>query len=164
MNIDRFFTGLKISAFGLSAQRKKLNAIASNIANAETVRTENGEPYRRKVVVMEEAKAQNFSRVLSSTDSGLATTNKAHFKGATNVGETEAVPGSVQAKEVEDASDFRIVYDPTNPEADENGYVRLPNVNIVSEMVEMMSATRAYEANVTAANAAKTMTKDALEI
>lgn len=164
MKIDKLFAGLKISAFGLSAQRKKLNAIASNIANAETVRTEKGEPYRRKVVVMEAPKQQPFARVLNSAESGLAVTNPAHFKSSTIVSEVQNGPQSVVSKEVEDTTDFKLVYDPTNPEADENGYVRLPNVNIVAEMVEMVSATRAYEANVTAANAAKTMAKDALEI
>lgn len=164
MKIDKLFAGLKISAFGLSAQRKKMNAIASNIANAETTRTENGDPYRRKIVTMEAQQPEKFARVLTSVESGLARTNAAHFSGINETRSQETIPSGVIAKEMNDTTDFKMVYDPTNPDADENGYVRLPNVNIVSEMVEMVSATRAYEANVTAANAAKTMAKDALEI
>ncbi|MCX7984328.1 MAG: flagellar basal body rod protein FlgC [Bacteroidetes bacterium] len=164
MKIDKLFAGLKISALGLSAQRKKLNAIASNIANVETVKTERGEPYRRKVVVMEAPKQQSFARALNSAESGLAVTHPAHFTSSTILSETQNLTPGVISKEVEDPTDFKLVYDPANPEADENGYVRLPNVNIVAEMVEMVNATRAYEANITAVNAAKTMTRDALEI
>lgn len=164
MKIDKLFAGLKISAFGLSAQRKKMNAIASNIANVETTKTENGQPYRRKVVVMEAQQPQAFARVLTSVESGLARTNTAHFPAINESRSNDTVPGGVVAKEVEDPTEYKMVYDPTNPDADANGYVHLPNVNIVAEMVEMVSATRAYEANVTAANAAKTMAKDALEI
>ncbi len=164
MRIDKLFAGLNISAFGLSAQRKKMNAIASNIANAETTKAENGEPYKRKIVTMEAKPPQLFTRVLTSVETGLATTNSKHFKGSVDAKAIEQLPAGVQVKELEDSTEFKVVYDPTHPAADENGYVRTPNVNIVAEMVEMVNTTRAYEANVTAVNAAKTMAKDALEI
>ena len=147
MNIDRFFNGLNISAFGLSAQRKKMNAIASNIANAETTRTEQGGPYVRKVVLMHEQSPENFASALNEESLGL-----------------QAPVSGVTAEETTDPSPFKMVYDPSHPDADEQGYVQMPNVNVVNEMVDMISATRSYEANVTAINAAKSMAKDSLEI
>lgn len=165
MRIDQFFKGLNISAHGLSAQRKKMNAIASNIANAETTRTEEGGPYTRKVVMMSEKASDGFSGVMQSQSYRMQTTDENHI-GMNNVfsrGQDISVDG-VSAEETLDQTPFKMVYDPSHPDADENGYVRMPNVNVVNEMVDMISATRSYEANVTAINASKTMAKDSLEI
>jgi flagellar basal-body rod protein FlgC len=165
MKIDGFFSGLNISANGLSAQRKKMNAIASNVANAETTRTEDGGPYKRKIVLLHSQAQGTFSKVLHGAGSRLAATDGAHFSEAENdVTESGAVAGGVQTTETIDSAPFRSVYDPSHPDADENGYVKMPNVNVVTEMVDMISASRSYEANVTAVNAAKTMAKDTLEI
>ncbi len=132
------FNIMNISATGLSAQRFRIEVISTNIANSETTRTENGGPYRRKVPV--------FQEVLRN------------IKG-------NQENGGVMVKSVyEDPSEFRIVYDPAHPDADENGYVKLPNVNIVREMVDMINAQRAYEANATAINTTKAMINAALQI
>ena len=165
MKIDGMFSGLNISASGLSAQRKRMNAIASNVANAETTRTEDGGPYRRKIVELHAKAQETFGKVMRSTGLHLTATDGAHFA----EGDSESVePGggapSVGASESVDPSPFRSVYDPGHPDADASGYVQMPNVNVVTEMVDMISASRSYEANVTAVNAAKTMAKDSLEI
>ena len=164
MKINKLFAGLNISAMGLSAQRKKMNAIASNMANAETTKTEDGQPYRRKIVTFQATGRQSFSHVLRSSDSALSITDPGHIKQGFSTAEEETVPGGVATKETDDTAPFKEMYDPSHPDADANGYVKLPNVNIVSEMVDMVSASRAYEANVTAVTAAKSIAKDSLEI
>ncbi|MBI5755580.1 MAG: flagellar basal body rod protein FlgC [Nitrospirae bacterium] len=134
MDIEKI---LSISSSGLEAQRVRMNIIASNLANVQSTRTPEGGPYRRKDVV--------FAEVL---DNMLE-------KGASGV----KVSGVV-----EDRRPFQVVYDPQHPDANDEGYVQLPNVNLLEEMVNMMSASRSYEANVTAINAAKGMAQKALEI
>jgi flagellar basal-body rod protein FlgC len=160
MNIDKLFSGLNVSALGLSAQRKRMNAIANNIANAETTRTEGGGPYRRKAVSIESASSTSFAEALGESS---GTSRGGAFPFGIS-GYAEELPGGVMAREEEDMSGFKLIHDPTHPDADENGYVKMPNVNVVTEMVDMMSASRAYEANVTAINAQKQMAKDSLEI
>lgn len=140
------FKSMEISASALTAQRLRLDVISSNIANVDTTRTETGEPYRRKMVVFQEIKEMSDFRELLS--------NKINYDGA----------GVRVAAIIEDQRPLKVVYDPSHPDADENGYVRLPNVNIVEEMIDMISATRSYEANVTAINSAKSMINKALEI
>jgi flagellar basal-body rod protein FlgC len=165
MKIGGMFSGLNISASGLSAQRKRMNAIASNVANAETTRTEDGGPYRRKIVRLHSKMQETFGKIMKNAGSPLATTDEAHFAaGAIETMEGGASAPAVGADESIDSSPFRSVYDPSHPDADESGYVKMPNVNVVTEMVDMISASRSYEANVTAVNAAKTMAKDSLEI
>ncbi|ANQ54053.1 flagellar basal body rod protein FlgC [Thermosipho sp. 1063] len=132
------FNIMTIAATGMSAQRLRIDVITNNLANSETTRTKNGEPYRRKVPVFQELVRNIKGRVEN---------------------------GGVIVKEIyEDQSPFRIVYDPAHPDADENGYVKLPNVNVVREMVDMINAQRAYEANVTAFNTTKAMINSALQI
>lgn len=145
-----FFRAMDISASGLTAQRLRLDIIANNLANAETTRTETGAPYRRQVPVFEARRAsESFSAIFDQL-----TEQSERFDG-----------GGVRVVGIqEDQSPFRLRYDPGNPDADAQGYVRLPNVNVVTEMVDLISATRAYEANVTAINSAKTMISRALEI
>jgi len=141
-----FLNSLNISGSALTAQKLRMDVISGNIANAQTTRTEEGEAYRRKVVVFEPAgEASSFASVL----------NKAGQQSA----------GGVQVAGIfEDQSDLKPVYNPSHPDADANGYVMMPNIDTVDEMVDMMSATRSYEANVTAFNAVKTMAAKALEI
>lgn len=139
----KVFNTMRISATGLTAERLRMDTIASNIANATTTRTEDGGPYRRKVAVFRE----DLDRVINSQ------------------GASKVKLGGVKAVTIEDdQSPFKRVYDPGNPDADEEGYVLMPNVNILNEMVDMIVATRAYEANVTAMNATKSMLLKALEI
>ncbi|WP_448378538.1 flagellar basal body rod protein FlgC [Fervidobacterium sp.] len=132
------FNIMNISSTGLSAQRFRIELISTNIANSETTRTEKGEPYRRKVPVFQELVRNIQGRRENS--------------------------GVIVKSVYEDPSEFRVVYDPTHPDADENGYVRLPNVNIIREMVDMINAQRAYEANATAINTTKAMITAALQI
>lgn len=139
---------MDISASALTANRFRMDTIAQNIANATTTRTENGDPYRRKVTVMEERQATpSFSSYFDDAMSPQATGNGVRVTAV-----------------YEDPSDFRLDYNPTHPDADENGYVRLPNVDTAREMIDMMAATRSYEANVTVLNAIKSMGSKALEI
>lgn len=134
MDIDKL---MNISASGLEAQRVRMNIIAGNLANAQSTHSPEGGPYRRKDVV--------FSEILNSmTGSGS---------------------GEVKVSEIiDDQRPFQVVYDPHHPDANAEGYVQLPNVNLLEEMVNMMSASRSYEANVTAINSAKSMAMKALEI
>lgn len=144
----KFIDALNVSASGLTAQRARMNVIAENLANINTTRTVEGGPYRRKDVV--------FSSVQTPTPGSFQAELE---KRATQT------PGGVRlAAIIEDPRPPVIRFDPNHPDADENGYVQLPNVNIVEEMVNMISATRAYEANVTAAQATKDMARTALDI
>lgn len=140
------FKAMQISGTSLHTQRTVMNVISANVANAQTTRTEEGGPYRRRIPVLSAtAVAPDFSRVL--------------------FGKLEKELAGVEVKEVFlDSSDLTTRYDPQHPDADEAGYVALPNINILEEMVQLMSAARNYEASVTAFNAAKSMILKALEI
>jgi flagellar basal-body rod protein FlgC len=165
MKLDKVFSGLNISSMGLTAQRRRMNAIAENLANAETTRTDAGGPYKRKIVQLKARGAQLFAGMMRNAGAPLATTHAAHY--AQGAGPSRGDPSTmavVETKEVNDPSPPRMVYDPGNPDANEQGYVSMPNVNVVTEMVNMISASRAFEANVVAVNAAKNMAKDSLEI
>ena len=140
-----FLDSMSISASALTATRVRMEVITENIANSNTTRTENGEPYRRKYVVFQEIK---------DNDSFASFFNRA-----------KSAQRGVRVLEIgTDTSEFKYDYNPTHPDADENGYVRYPNVEVVQEMVDMMSAYRAYEANITALNAFKDMAVKTLEI
>jgi flagellar basal-body rod protein FlgC len=141
-----FFGALDISASGLSAERMRMDVVAENLANAQTTRGPNGGPYRRKEVVLATAQGDGFRSALAGA------------VGSVPGQRSSQQPGGVQvAGIVEDAAPARRVYDPGHPDADGQGYVSLPNVNPVTEMVDLISASRAYEANVTAMQTAKTM-------
>lgn len=142
-----FLSSFDISASGMTAQRQRLDIAAENISNMNTTRTESGGPYRRKMVVLQEKHVSSFRNELQ------ARMGKSTQKGGVEV-----------AQIVEDQRDLQPVYNPTHPDADEEGYVMMPNVDLVKETVDGMSATRAYEANITAFNAMKLMTQKALEI
>lgn len=140
------FESINISSSGLTAERLRMDIISKNIANANTTRTANGTPYKRQVVTFKAAENNSFKSYLDKSK-------------AKNVGQGVEV---VSIKE--DNSSFKRIYDPGHPDADKDGYVLMPNVNTVTEMVNMISATRSYEANVTALNASKSMMMKALEI
>jgi flagellar basal-body rod protein FlgC len=143
------FGGMEISASALTAQRLRMNVTAENLANAETTKGADGNPYRRKEVVLQSVASQNsFGSQLSAA-----------------MGGSGVAPGGVQATEIaEDQAAGKLVYDPSHPDADERGYVRMPNVDTVTEMVDLIDAQRAYEANVTAMSASKQMFAKTLEI
>lgn len=162
------FNFMKTVGSGLSAQRKRMEAIASNIANAETTRTQEGGPYRRKSVVVKEITTGTRLPLRSfRTSLRLATTSPAHMgkTGAGVAGSTTVEQPDIDVKMFEDTpARVKIVYDPHHPDADESGYVAYPDINPVEEMVDMMTASRAYEANIAAMTTLKSMVKKALEM
>ncbi len=166
---DGLFGAIRISASGLRGQRTKMDVVARNLANAETTRTADGTPYRRQRAIFQQVlgdKLRNHADRMGRpvTDSRLATTHKAHMN-AVPTRNNEA-PGGVESEVgvAPDASEFRVVYDPGHPDADAEGYLLLPNVNPITEMVDMITASRAYEANISAVQTAKDMFGQALKI
>jgi len=143
------FNSFVISASGLTAERLRMDVISNNIANVNTTRTENGGPYQRQRVIFE-PRGEKLQFLFPAIFDRSKRINQ--FQG---VRVTEIV---------DDPTPPKMVYDPGHPDADANGYVAMPNVSIVKEMVDMISATRAYEANVTAVNSAKQMAARALDM
>lgn len=137
------FSSMQINASGLTVERLKMDLISTNIANINTTRTDEGGPYRRKTLLFEENLNLERSRL----------TNKIENKSQ-----------GVRVVGIEEDEDFRIIYEPDHPDADEDGYVNMPNVNMVDEMIALINTQRTYEANVTALNASKGILKKALEI
>jgi len=154
-----FFDVFNTSASGMTAQRVRMDMISQNLANVSTTRTENGSPYRRKTVVFEEINSgKSFRKQLDSYLNEYSNTSRLSSRRNNNV-------GGVRISEIkEDDSPFLEIYDPTHPDANEKGYVLTPNVNSVEEMTNLISASRSYEANVTAFNASKSLAMKALEI
>jgi flagellar basal-body rod protein FlgC len=167
MNIDQLFSGFNMSAMGMTYQRRKMNAIADNLANVETTRTSDGGVYKRKIVVphFQSEADGGFLGFLRNSQLKLANSDVNHFPhqkipGSLNDGLSEELLTTV----IRDESEPLLEYNPSHPDADENGMVQKPNVNIVTEMVDMIAASRAFEANVVAINASKNMMKDSLQI
>lgn len=140
-----FFSALNISTSGLTAERVRMDVIASNIANSEATRTPQGGPYVRKIVTFSE----NLQRELDKKN---------------NIYEKRIAGVAVNKISNDESTPMKKVYNPTHPDADENGYVTMPNVNMLNEMIDLITASRAFEANVTAINAEKQMAMKALEI
>ena len=142
------FTGKNINASGMSAERLRLDVISENIANANTTRTKEGGPYVRKNVIFTEkvSTADSFGEVLNRTISGIG----------------DGVKVTAITKDTD--TDMNLVYEPSHPDADENGYVLYPNVNIVTEMTDLIDASRAFEANATAFEASKNVASRGLSI
>ena len=142
------FTSFDINASGLTAQRYRMDIISENVANANTTRTKDGTPYVRKVVTFAEADGQTpFSRVMNKSLDRYS-------------GKGVKVTGVYEDK----VTEMNMVYDPSHPDADENGYVLYPNVNIITEMTNLIDASRAYEANSTAFTATKAMAMKGLSL
>jgi len=140
------FSSMRVSASGLDAQTKRMNTISSNLANSETTRTAEGGPYRRKdPIFAATADRESFGEILQGKLD-------------------ENVQGVLVEEIVEDTRPPRMVYNPSHPDANGEGYVAMPNVNPVEEMANMISAQRSYEANISALNSAKSMAQKALEI
>jgi flagellar basal-body rod protein FlgC len=182
------FRSLAIAASGLSAQRQRLETIASNLANAETTRGPDGTPYRRKVAVLQAASAatQLFGATTPPGHSRAPCRNpvrpvrqrRVPGAGARGrparrpvgpievplLGDDDGLHGVRLAGIAEDQTEGPLVYDPAHPDADQNGYVRYPNVRVTDEMIDMLDARRIYEANATVFQSAKAMLKKALEI
>ena len=144
------FSAFNINASGMTAQRYRMDIISENVANANTTRTADGTPYRRKIVTFEEKGGQtSFSRILGKA---------AYSHGYT--GQGVKVSGVYE----DHKTPMNMVYDPSHPDADENGYVTGPNVNIITEMTNMIDASRAWEANSTAFNTSKSIAVKGLEL
>lgn len=166
------FTAFNINASGMTAERYRMDIISENVANANTTRTADGTPYRRKVVTFEEKNAQNsFSHVLKgaahihSTSGTNANMTHSHVVAETHTGPGYVGNGvKVSGVYYDYTTEMTMAYDPSHPDADENGYVTYPNVNIITEMTNMIDASRAYEANATAFNASKTIALKGLEL
>ena len=141
------FDAMEVSASGLTAERMRMDVVAENLANANTTRGADGQPYRRKEVVLAERQGEgSFGAALAGAMSG-------------------GKPAGVEVAQIaEDQTPLKQIYDPSHPDADANGYVQMPNVDSVSEMVDLIYAQRAYEANVTAMQAAKQMLAKTLEL
>jgi flagellar basal-body rod protein FlgC len=145
-----FFDSIDIAASGLSAERTRMDVTAENLANAQTTRGANGQPYRRQEVILQQAGS------FGSTLAGAMGVNPGSGTGAT---------GGVQvAGIVSDPTPNQLVYDPSNPDANKQGYVQMPNVNTVNEMVDLIDESRSYEADVTAMTTAKTMYTKTLDL
>ena len=142
------FNSINVSASALTAEKTRIDIIAKNMANANSTRATGGMPYRRQMAVFQENKKTPFSEHLSK------------YTGANkNNGQ-----GVKISKIVEDDTPFKMKYEPGHPDADENGYVQMPNVDTIKEMVDLISAQRSYDANITAMNASKSMLMKALDI
>lgn len=138
------FNSMQINASGLTLERLKLDTISTNIANINTTRTEEGGPYKRKEVVFEENLVDEKNRL---------------------TGRMEKKSLGVKVVSIlDDAENLKIIYDPNHPDADERGYVMMPNVDMADEMIALLKTQRSYEANVTALNTSKSILKKALEI
>ena len=136
------YSSIEVSATGLSAQRLAMDVIANNIANVNTTRTAEGGPFKRQLVVMTQKTEPSASQANGSLDGGDPAASRA---GVDVVGI------------VKDQSPDKLIYDPSHPDADAQGYVHMPNIEVVKEMVDMMAASRAYEANVTAIQESRQM-------
>lgn len=152
-----FMDSLNVSASGMTAERLRMDVISNNLANANTTRAPGGGPFRRKEVVLS-ASGTSFLDTMAALENGggIGAVEQAQ--------ESDGMNGVRVGAVIPDASPFKQMYDPGNPDADARGYVRMPNVNVITEMVDMMGASRAYEADVTAVNSAKAMATKALEI
>lgn len=159
---ENIFSSFNISGQGLSVQRMRLSAVAKNIANANTTKDENGEVYKREIVVAR-AKSESFFEKQLQQQITLSGTNVNHGQNA-GFDNRHTDYTAVQAVSGKDSSPARMVYDPSHPDANEDGYVMMPNVNIVTEMVEMISAQRSFEANTSVLSSAKNIAKESLEI
>lgn len=145
-----FLSSFDISASGMSAQRIRMDVAAENIANMDTTRTASGGAYRRKDVVLESYSDISFAQAMRNAAKGQGFQSRHAGVRVSNI--------------VEDDRQGKVVYNPEHPDADEDGYVTMPNVDLLKETVDSMSATRSYEANVTALNAIKLMAQKALDI
>lgn len=144
-----FLDSLNINGSALTAQRARMDIASENITHMDTTRTENGGAYRRKTIAFEAIEEGDFASML-----------RRKMKIATGEGQ-----GGVRVSQIaEDPSDMKMVYNPSHPDADAQGYVEMPNVNLLQETVDAMSASRSYQANVTAINAIKAMATKALEV
>jgi flagellar basal-body rod protein FlgC len=162
--MSNFLNSFDISGYGLSAQRVRVNTISQNIANAQTTRTDEGGPYRRKEVVF---KAIDFNQQFNQALQGM--TDSVEFSDPLNEGQlgqkvNPAIMSVIVDKISRDDREPKLKFDPSHPDADSNGYVSYPNINPVIEMADLVEATRSYQANVAAFQSAKDMANSAISL
>ncbi len=143
---------------------KRLEVISENVANAKKLPDENGSVYRRKEVFEQGSGTTSSRNFNSHLALQMRTSSKHHLRGIHNTGAQNIPSDNGQNFEVKEVGGEKLVYDPNHPEADKNGYIHMPDINIIEEMVDMVSASRAYEANVSVINAVKQVAKKTLEI
>lgn len=160
--MDTLLTSLDIVSQGMAVQRQRLNAIANNMANVNTTKDVDGEPYKRQIVLVRAKKNDAFSKAFEQQIQ-LASTDASHAPNASlpNQFNDKRVVRSLETK---DPSPPRMIYDPSHPDANEEGYVAMPNVNVVTEMVDMIIAQRAFQANTTIFTSAKNMARNAIDM
>lgn len=152
------FSALRIASTGLSAQRLRMDVVAQNLANAETTHTAAGGPYRRRFVQLEAEASNAAPNTVATAATGAIPTTGALDSVGNDIGGVRVVGVA------EDTTEGPLVYDPGHPDADKSGYVRMPNVNMTDELVDLMSARRVYEANATVFEVAKAMLNKAIDI
>jgi flagellar basal-body rod protein FlgC len=165
MEILPNFSAFKISSKGMSIEKKRMELITENIANTSTTKTDKGTPYQRKYISVRE-EATNLANKISLPlkNSGFALNNIKSDGYASSDVENFDPNLNLKITEQTDKSEGELVYMPDHPDANEDGYVQMPNISVVTEMVDMIAASRSFEANLTAFNSAKQIAKDSLEI
>ncbi len=161
--MENIFSIFHIAGQGLAVQRLRLKTVAKNIANAEVTKTQSGGPYRREVVIVRAIEPKPFIEHLK-TQIALHTSQRNHFTDFWSQQQDQQAMTTLRARIAKDATPPRMVYAPTHPDANAEGYVAFPNVNVVTEMVEMIAAERGFEANTAVISATKNIARDAIEI
>lgn len=160
------YTSIRLAGSGMSAQRRRMDAIASNIANIDTTNVDGaGAPYQRQAVVMSARAGSAFQAALSEASLALARTDSGHMASSTQHGASGGVTPMVQWAQLDIPNMLKnVVYDPAHPDADPQGFVTMPDINMLEEMTDLMIASRAFDANITVIDAAKSMITRSLEI
>jgi len=162
MKIVPNFLAFKISSRGMSIQKKKMELITENIANTSTTKTKDGTPYKRKFLAV--AEKEGFQSLVPANFNTLKLKGGGKFHLEASQPDRLQEKNNLVSKVKQDNSEGELVYMPDHPDANEDGYVQMPNVNVVTEMVDMIAASRSFEANLTAFNASKQIAKSSLEI
>lgn len=165
MDTQGIFSALKQTYSGISSQMKRLEVISENIANAEALPDKNGKLYQKKVAILNDGPSGGKGSFGTKMSLKLQNSSNKHLQSgspSSAAGNPNGTP--MNQYEVIEVKGDKVIHDPSHPRADENGYVRMPNVNVVEEMVDLMATNRAYEANITVMNASKAMAKKTFEI
>jgi len=162
MKVGGLFSAIRTTVNGLSSQMKRMEVISENIAHAEKSPDENGNVYQRKILQSKSSRSSYSKRFGDELGMLLKRSHPNHLQASRN--QDSVKTGSPEQFKVVEEKSEKMVFDPNHPQADANGYVKMPDINMVEEMVDLISASRTYEANVTVMNAAKQMAKRALDI
>jgi flagellar basal-body rod protein FlgC len=165
MQINRFFSVFKTASQGMALQRKQIEVAAENIANANTTRVDGtNQPYAPRRVVTRGVENGSFNDMLTQTELSLRTTNPEHISGDTLAGGSQNDQSMAPESSVVSEQKYRYEYDPDNPDADKNGMVKYPDIDLVKEMTNMVSANRLYQANLSVVQAEKAVIKQSFSI